>query len=397
MKIAPLVVRANTIFTPGYPVHQRDLFSGRADQVQRTLEGLMAPGRHPVIFGQRGVGKTSLANILGESLQNVYAVKVSCDGSDTFATIWNRILNTASITFKRQAFGFQEAEAQKTVSLGALLGHDPQTTKPAEIAQLLQKVNQYCTVILDEFDKVVDKQAKAQFADLIKILSDTVPKFTIVLVGVAENIHELIGEHPSIDRNLVQIEMPLMPDGEIKTIFTNGLAKLGLSVDQAVVDQIARLTGGFPHYAHLLGLCTAKACALNNSSNVDGSVFDTACNIAVQDAIEKYRDAYSRATATTQSSRYPLILSACGYADTDTRGVFRATDVVDAVSQVFNEQVTVQAVVPALGEFTKPGRASVLRPVSVAGRQCYRFSDPMMRPFCRLKARELLLARQQTR
>lgn len=196
------IAQANQVFTPGFPVHQRDLFSGRAEQLDRTIDALSAPGRHPVIFGQRGVGKTSLANILGQVLKNLVSVKVSCDGNDTFPTIWNRILYTASISFKQQAFGFSQDDATKTISLGDALGHDPSTTKPAEIADLLRRVQGYCVVILDEFDKVTDQQTKAAFADLIKILSDTAQDVTLILVGVAENIHELLGAHPSIDRNL---------------------------------------------------------------------------------------------------------------------------------------------------------------------------------------------------
>jgi len=392
MKVHPLVLKANGIFTPGYPVHQRDFFSGRVEQLQRTLESLVAPGRHPIIFGQRGVGKTSLANILGQSLTGVSVVKISCDGGDTFATVWNRVLATASITFKQHALGFRSEEAQKTVSLGALLGHDPATTKPAEIAGLLGKVNQYCAVVMDEFDKITDSHAKTQFADLIKIVSDTVPRLTIVLVGVADNIHELIGQHPSIDRNLLQIELPIMSEIEIREIFVTGLKKLSLKVDSSVADQVPMLASGFPHYAHLLGLAAVKAAVNNNTDEVGAIVFDMACALAVQDSIEKYRDAFSKATATTQLSRYPIILSACGYAKCDTRGVFRATDVVDAIAEVFNEHLTVQAVVPALGEFTNSRRASALKPFTVAGRKCYRFADPMMVPFCRLKARELLQA-----
>lgn len=184
-----------------------------------------------------------------------------------------------------------------------------------------------------------------------------------------------------------------MSDEEIQAIVASGMTRLGLTVEDAVLRQIPVLSGGFPHYAHLLGHCSAKAAAQNDTLVVTNSVFDIACNLAVEDAIEKYRDAYAKATATTQSSRYPQILTACGYAHTDARGVFRATDVVDAIGEVFNEPVSIQGVVPALGEFLKERRAAVLKAVSVGGRQCYRFKDPMMRPFCRLKARDLLLAK----
>lgn len=110
-----------------------------------------------MIFGQRGVGKTSLANILGTALQNLVSVKVSCDGGDTFATIWNRVLTNASISFKQKVFGFSKDEATKTISLGEALGYDPNATKPAEIADLLRKVGGFCIVILDEFDKIRDQ------------------------------------------------------------------------------------------------------------------------------------------------------------------------------------------------------------------------------------------------
>jgi Cdc6-like AAA superfamily ATPase len=148
------IAQANQVFTPGFPIHQKDLFSGRANQLKRTLDTLSAPGRHPVIFGQRGVGKTSLANILGQVLRDFLTVKISCDGSDTFATIWNRVLHTASLTFKQQALGFSAENSIKTISLGEALGHDPNITKPAEVADLFRPVNKHCVIILDEFDKL---------------------------------------------------------------------------------------------------------------------------------------------------------------------------------------------------------------------------------------------------
>jgi Cdc6-like AAA superfamily ATPase len=385
------IIQANKIFTPGFPVQLKDLFSGRSDQLNRTIEALAAPGRHPVIFGQRGVGKTSLANILGQVVEKqLIATKVSCDGNDNFVTIWNRVLQSATITFKQQAFGFSQEDALQTITLGYALGHDSTTAKPAEIANLLSRVQDICVIILDEFDKISDHQTKTAFADLVKIVSDTTPLITIIFVGVAQNIHELIGEHPSIDRNLLQIELPLMSDTEIREIFEKGMEKLGISIESSVLTQIPLIVGGYPHYAHLLGLCSAKACIENDTNNLTEHLFDVACNLAITDAIEKYRDAYAKATATTQVSRYPLVLCACAYAQTDSRGVFRATDVVDAIESNFYERVKIQAVVPALGEFLTNNRASILQAVKIGSKQCYRFADPMMRPYCRLKAREIL-------
>ena len=103
-------VQSSEVFTPGAPIDRRDFFAGRIRQLGRVIETLPSPGRHPIIFGQRGVGKTSLANILRELLPDVWAVKVNCDGSDTFASIWERVLQKASFSFKKAAFGFSKAQ-----------------------------------------------------------------------------------------------------------------------------------------------------------------------------------------------------------------------------------------------------------------------------------------------
>jgi len=39
----------------------------------------------------------------------------------------------------------------------------------------------------------------------MKVLSDTIPYITILIVGVADSINDLIGSHPSLERCLKQI------------------------------------------------------------------------------------------------------------------------------------------------------------------------------------------------
>lgn len=244
--------------------------------------------------------------------------------------------------------------------------------------------------ILDEFDRVADVGTKAAMADLIKNVSDNNPNVTLVLVGVGSSIAELIGEHESVQRNLVQVELPPMSADEIKSIITKGCRELGIAVDDDVLTEVATLAGGFPHYAHLLGLSLAKACISRDTTTVDSGLFEgLVCSMAVEDAIESYRQAFSQATRTIQLSRYPQILCACAYAEHDDRGIFRATDVAEAFSYLFGENLAVQSVVPALGEFSSEGRGPVLQKIKHGNRSHYRFCEPMMRPFLRIKAKSM--------
>jgi hypothetical protein len=375
------------VFTPGFPISHKDFFKGRVQQLGRIMETVPSPGRHPIIFGQRGVGKTSLVNILSEILPDFLAVKITCDGSDSFKSIWNRVLQKASIMFKEKAFGFSRGESESRTSLAAFLGRD-NGVSPADIATVLAMLQSRAIFIIDEFDRVSDETVKAATADLIKNTSDNNPYATLVLVGVGDSINDLIGEHPSIARNLVQVEMPLMTDSEIKEIVARGAEHLKIRVPQEVLDEVAHLAGGFPHYAHLLGLSIAKACSIRDTDSATLELFgELACSLAIEDAVETYRQAFGKATKTSKQSRYPQILCACGAARHDENGVFRATDVVEAMADLFAEQVTVQAVVPALQAFTEEERGAVLCKVPFGTQSHYRFREPMMRPFLRIKTR----------
>jgi len=378
------------VFTPGAPIDNRDFFAGRIQQLKRVIETIPSPGRHPIIFGQRGVGKTSLANMLGTILPDVWAVKVNCDGSDTFASIWERVLQKASLSFKKAAFGFSQKQIEQRITLRQLLSHDGDIG-PSHVAQVLDIMKTQAVFILDEFDRVNDNEAKSCMADLIKNISDNNRHVTITLVGVGESIAELIGEHPSVQRNLVQIELPPMSGEEIKTIITKGCDLLGIKVRSGVLDAIAQLANGLPHYAHLLGLSIARACKLREVQKMDIQLFDSlGCSLAVEDAIETYRHAFTVATRTSKLSRYPRILCACAHAKHDDNGVFRATDVVEAMQNIFQDSISVPSVVPALGEFCNPERGLVLSKIPVGDRSHYRFTDPMMRPFLRIKAKALI-------
>ncbi len=387
-----LLAAMHKVFTPGFPITQKDLFRGRIEQLAHILQTIPSPGRHPIIFGQRGVGKTSIATIFVERFppggREFQTVKITCVGEDTFKSIWNRILQRATISFKENAFGFSREESEGKISL-ADFGPENGVTS-ADIALILGKLQSRAVFVIDEFDRVNDPNVRSAMADLIKNVSDNNPLVTLVIVGVGESITELIGEHPSIARNLVQIEMPLMADDDIKEIVSKGAEQLEISVESSVLGEIAQLAGGFPHYAHLLGLGIAKACLIRDTKVATQELFDNfACELSIEEAIDTYRDIFSQATRTTKPSRYPAILCACGVADHDERGIFRATDVVEAVFRLFEVNLTVQAVVPALQAFTEEDRGRVLTKVPIGSQSHYRFREPMMRPFLRIKARTL--------
>src|SRR5262245_47987345 len=90
------------VFTPTAPIDERSLFAGRDSQVRRVVDAINQKGQHAIIFGERGVGKTSLANVLSSFLSGqadiILAPRVNCDSDDTFDSVWTKVFEHIETT-----------------------------------------------------------------------------------------------------------------------------------------------------------------------------------------------------------------------------------------------------------------------------------------------------------
>jgi hypothetical protein len=86
-----LEFEAGAVFTPGSPISEPTLFSGRLDQISKIIDTISQRGYHAALYGERGVGKTSLSNVLLSYLQGpsrkFVLPRVNCDASDTFTSL----------------------------------------------------------------------------------------------------------------------------------------------------------------------------------------------------------------------------------------------------------------------------------------------------------------------
>ena len=57
-------IDAGRVFTPTTPVDERALFAGRSEQLRTVIDVVRQKGQHEIDYGERGVGKTSLMNVL---------------------------------------------------------------------------------------------------------------------------------------------------------------------------------------------------------------------------------------------------------------------------------------------------------------------------------------------
>ena len=316
------------VFRPAAPIDRQSLFSGRTRQLGDLFAVAEQPGQHAVVYGERGVGKTSLVSVAAEVLaaSGVVTARTTCDRSDDYESVWRKALGELRFTVTKPGVGFAAPAREAQVSASALLSED---ATPHDVRRGLQSLagGRRVAVFIDEFDRLASNDDRLLFADTIKTLSDELPGATIVLVGVADDVEQLIAEHLSIERALVQIHMPRMSHAELAEVVSRGIESARLTIARDAVDTIARLGQGLPHYAHLLGQLSARTALEDLRTSVRlGDVND-----AVAEAIEKtqqtVRESYRKATEENGDALYPKVVLACALAESDEYGFFGASDV----------------------------------------------------------------------
>lgn len=162
-------------FSPGAPIKLQEDLSGREEQASRLRSIMLGAGEHALIYGERGVGKTSISNTFYASIngptRRVKAIHVNC-GTSNFPTIWRKVFRRISAT--------PESGAR---SLDQLYENDI-TPDDVEVEFMAFEKNELPIIVLDEFDKVADDATKLLTTDLIKSLSDHGSHAKIVLVGI---------------------------------------------------------------------------------------------------------------------------------------------------------------------------------------------------------------------
>ncbi len=372
-------------FSPGAPVQEKDLFSGRTSQIRALMDAVSQRGRHAIVFGERGVGKTSLANILKLVMhrpnRELMYVRVNADPNDTFTTLWKKV-------FKRLTYETQNITGQQ---ISKKISDDfPGDISPDDVQLVLSEFteNHNPIIVLDEFDRLKDQATIHLVADSIKSLSDYSVNTTVVIVGVAEDISSLIRGHESVTRALIQIRMPRMSPEEIKQLVLTRYSRCGVVTDADAVWKIAFLSRGLPYYAHLLAMNAARYSIENKKTTVNHGDVDKALDSSIVELDQSIKEKYVLAVRTQKSDGvlYPSVLLACAFASTDELGRFQQTAVTSPLNKILPEK-NYQPSTFALhmNSFCEDDRGRVLQRFGTARNYRYRFSDPMMQPFVILK------------
>lgn len=353
------------VFTPSAPVASRSFFAGRVEQILEVTTAIAQPGRHVMLYGERGVGKTSLANILQEILEPISpdlgnAVRINCSTKDTFRTVWVKVLEAAG------------QDIPDAWNYG--------TPDPDSVRVQLQRFPKPTVVILDEYDRVEDDESLSLMADLIKSLSGHLVRTKLVVVGVADSIDQLFGEHQSIQRAVQEVRMPRMSQPELADIVDTGLKAVGMEIEDVARQRISRLSEGFPHYVHLLSLYAGQNAVADDRLTVTKGDVGAAINQAIEkhSLVREYQMAIQSPRPGTLFSR---VLAACALAEKNRLGQFTASAVREPMTKIMGRPYEIPAFATHLKAFTEFDRGCILRREGTERRYTYRFNNPLLQSF----------------
>lgn len=244
--------------TASHPVTSPERLAGRRQVMRQLIAAVEQQRAHVVLYGERGIGKTSLLHVFAETAREArYQVLYgSCGVEARFSDMFRSFAERLPLLYHAHVSPTAD-EAEHQQSFANLLPPNP---GPREFADIFAEVvGTRVVLMLDEYDRVADPAFRRDVAELIKNLSDRAARVQLVLAGVAANLDELVGFTPSIRRNIVGLHVPpLLPD-EVRDILDMGEEATGLTFADDARAAITAMAAGSPYIARLLGARAGSA------------------------------------------------------------------------------------------------------------------------------------------
>lgn len=263
---AAFVEKLKASVSPALPIRTMELLQGREDELETVRRALLMPGRHAFIYGDRGVGKSSLAHTAANLYQSSDRIPITVSGSSdgTFNSIIANIAFEAldrsrveQVSKKTQALSFAwrgfSWGGNKEVSPVDFIAHlrtiGDAVGLLAEISKLHSRAP---VVVLDEFDTIADVNERNKFASLIKMIGDQEVPIKFIFTGVGSSLTALLGAHQSAYRQLASVELSRLSWEGRREIALKAAHAFGLDLDNNIAWRIAMVSDGFPYYIHLI-------------------------------------------------------------------------------------------------------------------------------------------------
>ncbi len=386
------LTQINNAFIPAKEITDSEKFAGRKEYVNEAYNALLSDGTNIAIVGNRGIGKSSLSrqiinisegdNSLLEKLEIYHDIKLdflsiyfACGNSiENTNDLLTRILTTRSCLLEwiyeipsatreiAKLNGGIEVGVQKlasakigsdisseTTSISSIQSHNIETIFQNVITDLLKSkiAKNGILIVIDEFDQIKDSSG---FASFLKSLATNTPGLKFCIVGVAQDIQNLMKEHQSSDRLFAGsvINLPSMNNDELTLIIRGAEQFINKHIvfEESATSSILSLAKGHPYIVHLLGKQTFRTAFLEPKYSVDSDYINEILkSIAEKEADPVLEGRYKKSVASSKQREIVLkafAASAKGDGEILTSDAYRISEEqgVENASQYVGQLVT---------------------------------------------------------
>jgi len=375
--------KVDAFYTPSKPVSSPSNLRGRDEEIQKILGALTTPGRHCMIYGDRGIGKSSLAlsTLEGGKKHQIlpeHVFQYRCIKNTTFKDIIEK-----AALFIDEAYRHDKTETTKKFGARArffdIFSVEGTREEKITIEKEELTANKAATVLhhldsvllIDEFDVVKD-EVKHEVAEFVKQLSDASSPFKVLIVGIGSDGAALIAGHQSVIRCMHEIKLPRVEDKYLSEIIESGEAGLGLTFEPVIKNSIIEISSGFPYFTHLLCKESAEEAIRRSANVVDKVIFEQALIVAVKNTEGQLKRCYDLAVTSSRTDMYPKILLSAAKFNNEQFSV------KSWIEQIFDDHgltLTYGSMNNYTGKLIKAERGEILQLVR---RGVYKITDPRM-------------------
>ncbi|MEJ5977777.1 ATP-binding protein [Novosphingobium sp. PS1R-30] len=238
-------VRIVRAFDSSMPVEDRSGLSGRGTELSRLTNAVIEQGKHALVFGGRGSGKTSLSRVFGELADEArflvlyHSVSGDLDFRELMAPFVHELVAVASQG--RRSIVAPEGGASARLLADWMALH----------------FDQDIVLLLDEFDRIRDPRTKEELASLMKLLSDMRLPIRLFIIGIAGDIEELVVGHPSLRRHMEAIQLGTISRADLDHLLDHCCAVAGMTIDRDAREVLVRAAMGSAYHLRLFGMHAA--------------------------------------------------------------------------------------------------------------------------------------------
>jgi len=393
--------KLKTVVSPAGPIKSIQHLKGREDHLLVIRRALFADGRHIFIYGDRGVGKSSLAATAAYQYQSADGEPIFVSGSpdDTFHSIIANIAvqalnrskiesrkNSTSLSMEFRGLKWTTGNEISALDLAAQIRTVGDATEL--LKQVASKHSEKPAVVLDEFDTIPHAEDRARFAALFKQMGDQSVNLKFFITGVGQSCEELLGSHQSAHRQLATIELPRLAWEARREIVISAASAFGLAVNDHVNWRIAMISDGYPYYVHLIveKMLWEAFGGADECETLSQDQFYSGLRVAVRETNAELRRPYEKAVLQRPPQYEDVVWSTA-----DGEDLIRSTSDMHASYSVIVKKRADRPILvggkysDALRKLKKPEMGGILMPIP-RRTGLYTYREKMLRGYVRMQA-----------